>query len=433
VGGKNVRQLLIQVPRGQGEPVLRIAQKQKGANLARWEVMSADGPAEMVVVHVSNRRVEDLVAELQALPDLRLTLIPRGVMVLHPPPDEAPQQVTDIESRSPFEIFLSGLQSVGSWRGFLSYAAAAGVVVWIGLVTNTIYLLVAAMLIAPFAGPAMQVAMGTARGDTGLIRRGLLRYVASLAVTITLGAALTLLFQQEIATEQMVQTSEISSVAVLLPLAAGAAGALNLVQSDRNSLVSGAAVGMLVAASLAPPAGLIGMAAAIGRWEMAQSGLFLLALQLLAINLSGATVFRLYGLSAQGARYSRGRPRVFPLAVLVTLIGLGGVLWWQFRAVPNLQRSTLAERAAAEVQQVVNESGIVHLVEANVRFTRARIEGQNTLLGVLYVQRREDVTLSDETIRRRLIRAIQEHLNQQFRNITPVVSVNLLEPPPAEG
>jgi uncharacterized hydrophobic protein (TIGR00271 family) len=325
------------------------------------------------------------------------------------------------------------LQSVGSWRGFLSSAAAAGVVVWIGLFTNTVYLLVAAMLIAPFAGPAMQVAMGTARGDTGLIRRGLLRYFASLAVTIVLGAALTLLFQQEIATQQMVQTSEISSVAVLLPLAAGAAGALNLVQSDRNSLVSGAAVGMLVAASLAPPAGLIGMAAAIGRWEMAQSGIFLLALQLLAINLSGAAVFRLYGLSAQGARYSRGKPGVFPLAVLVTLVGLSGVLWWQFRAVPNLQRSTLAERAAVEVQQAVNESGLVHLVEANVRFTRARIEGQNTLLGVLYIQRREDITLPEEVIRRRLTHAVQERLNQQFQNITPVVSVNILNPPPARG
>jgi hypothetical protein len=48
----------------------------------------------------------------------------------------------------------------------------------------------------------------------------------------------------------------------------GAAGALNLCQSERSSLVSGAATGMLVAASLAPQAGLIRMGAAIGEWEM---------------------------------------------------------------------------------------------------------------------------------------------------------------------
>lgn len=55
----------------------------------------------------------------------------------------------------------------------------------------------------------------------------------------------------------MLQNSQISIAAVLLPLAAGAAGALNLFQSERSSLVSGAATGMLVAASLAPPAGII--------------------------------------------------------------------------------------------------------------------------------------------------------------------------------
>ncbi len=42
----------------------------------------------------------------------------------------------------------------------------------------------------------------------------------------------------------------------------------NFVQSERSSLVSGAAVGMQVAASLAPPAGLVGMAIAIGRWDI---------------------------------------------------------------------------------------------------------------------------------------------------------------------
>ncbi len=152
---------------------------------------------------------------------------------------------------------MAGLQSVGSWKGFLGYAAAAGVVVWIGLYTNTSYLLVAAMLIAPFAGPAMNLAIATARGDITLLKRSLIRYFSALLVTILVALALSLILRQEIPTNQMVQTSELSSVALLLPLAAGAAGALNLVQSQRSSLVSGASVGMLVAASLAPPAGLV--------------------------------------------------------------------------------------------------------------------------------------------------------------------------------
>ena len=50
-------------------------------------------------------------------------------------------------------------------------------------------------------------------------------------------------------------------------------------------------MGLLVAASLAPPAGLIGMAGAIGEWDMVVSAVFLLLLQLVGINLAGAAVF----------------------------------------------------------------------------------------------------------------------------------------------
>lgn len=48
--------------------------------------------------------------------------------------------------RSPIEVFLFGLQSVGLWKRFLAYTAVAGIVAW-GLCTNTGYLLLAAMLI----------------------------------------------------------------------------------------------------------------------------------------------------------------------------------------------------------------------------------------------------------------------------------------------
>ncbi|MBD0389089.1 MAG: DUF389 domain-containing protein, partial [Nostoc sp. C3-bin3] len=245
-----MRQLIIQVPRGNGKAVIDIAKSHNGTNLARFEG-NAEEPIDVVIIHLSNQEVGKVLEKLQDLPKVQITLIPTGVMTLQPPASEAPQQVVDVEERSPIEIFLSGLQSVGSWRGFLGYAALAGFVVWIGLYTNTAYLLVAAMLIAPFAGPAMNTAIATAWGDRKLLGRSILRYFAALAVTIATTWLLSLILRQEIPTSLMVDSSQVSAVAVILPLAAGAAGALNLVQSERSSLVSGAATGMLVAASLA--------------------------------------------------------------------------------------------------------------------------------------------------------------------------------------
>jgi hypothetical protein len=219
-----MRLLLIQVPQGKGEKVLELAGQYDGMNLATFGAQGKDGPVDLANVHVSNDKVELLLDELQQLPELNVTVIPRGVITLQPPASDAPQQVIDVNPRSPLEIFFSGLQSIGSWKGYLGYAAAASVIVWIGLFTNTIYLLTASMLIAPFAGPAMNAAVSTARGDWVLLYRSLLRYFAALALTIVLAALLSLVLDQKIATTLMISTSQLSSVSVLLPLVAGAAG-----------------------------------------------------------------------------------------------------------------------------------------------------------------------------------------------------------------
>lgn len=424
-----MRQLLVQVPRGCGKNVLDIAKACDGVNLVQFEATGSEKPLDVVIVHVPNPNVEELLGELESIPELHVTLIPRGVIALEPPASEAPQQVKNVEARSPIEIFLAGLQSVGSWKGFLGYAAAGGVVVWIGLFTNSSYLLVAAMLIAPFAGPAMNTAIATARGDRHLLQRTLLRYFAALATTILVTWALSLILQQEVVTSSMSSTSNVSAVAVLLPLIAGAAGALNLVQSERSSLVSGAAVGMLVAASLAPPAGVVGMAIAMGRWDMAVNGLFVLLLQLVGINLSASIMFRIYGLSARGARYDRGKKLVFPAILAVTILLLAGLLTWQFSSSPELQRSSRSQRATAEIQKVVNNSNLVDLVEADVRFPNSNIKGQNTLLGTVHVQRKAGVTESDGEISDRLTNDIQTRLLEQGFNVTPLVDVSVLEAP----
>ncbi|MEJ6480103.1 DUF389 domain-containing protein [Nostoc punctiforme UO1] len=214
-----MRQLIIQVPRGNGKAVIDIAKSHNGVNLARFEG-NAEEPIDVMIVHVSNREVGKVLEKLQELPKVQITLIPTGVMTLQPPASEAPQQVVDVEERSPIEIFLSGLQSVGSWRGFLGYAALAGFIVWIGLYTNTAYLLMAAMLIAPLGDPVMNTAIAPCSSDRKFLGRSILRYFAALAVTIATTWLLSLILRQEILSSLMVGSSQVSAVAVILPLAA---------------------------------------------------------------------------------------------------------------------------------------------------------------------------------------------------------------------
>ncbi|KFI22778.1 DUF389 domain-containing protein [Nitrosococcus oceani] len=430
-----MRQLYIEVVEEKAAKVIEEARAFAAMNvwhlpLSGWQEREEKA---LILAHLPNRQVG---AFLQAVQDIdseaHFTFEPRGILPLRPPADQVPEQTVDVSERSPFEVYLSGLQSIGSLRGFISYAVAGGIVVWIGLITNTIYLLVAAMLIAPFAGPAMNAAIGTATGHFHLIRRSLGRYVLGLVVTAGVAALLTWIFRLSTATSLMVDVSEISVVSVLLPLSAGAAGAINLVQSERDSLVSGAAVGMLVAASLAPPTGLLGMTLVLGEWAMAKGAVFVLLLQLMGINFAGAVVFRLYGLSAKGPRFLKGQRWVFPVLLTGSAVVLAGLLWWQFSSSPELQRSTRAQRAVAEIRTAVEASKAVHLVEANARFTRTSIPGQNSLLALVYVQPIKTITLSDANeakLKRYLAHQIQQHLLKAGFNVTPLVSVTVLKPP----
>lgn len=425
-----MRQLLIQVPEGHGQTVLEIAETHDALNVARFGASGPDGPIDVIIAHVSNSQVNPVIKQLDnEVSDFRLSMFPEPVIALRPPASHAPQQVTNLERLSPIEVYMASLQSIGSWWGMLGYAAAAGVIVWVGLYTSTIYLLIAAMLIAPFAGPAMNIAIATAVGDSGLLRKGITRYVVTLTVTIASAAALTLLLNQQAVTVVMTDVSQLSSVAVILPLIAGGAGALNLLQSPRSSLVSGTAVGILVAASLAPPAGVTGMAAAMGRWDMASRGLFVLILQLVGINLAGSILFRLHGLSPNILRYGRGRPAVFYVALAITVVVLAGLLWLQFSNPPDLQRSTEAQEAARQVQQVVSASGLADVVETNMRFSGSDIEHQNTLLGVIYVQERAGVHLPPAEVRQRLAAEIESRLVEEMRDVVPLIELRVLRAP----
>ncbi len=376
----------MRVPRGHGADVAEVARGCEATDISVTAARDGTDELDIVTFNIGNSGLETVLGRLDDIPDPHITFDPRGVIALRPPPGKAASQVVDVEPRSPIEVYLSGLQSVGSWIAFLGYAAAAGVIVWIGLFTERTFLLVAAMLIAPFAGPAMNSALATARGDGELFRRSLIRYVAALAVTVATSLLLSLALGQQIATGLMVQESMVSSVAILLPLTAGAAGALNLCQSQRNSLVSGAATGMLIAASLAPPAGIVGMSIAIGEFAMIKSGLFLLLLQIAGINAAGAVIFRLYGVAPDGVRLKRGRSRLPAGLVAASVAILAALFAWQLLTAPNLQRSSTAQRAAQDARQVIDTSGVARVVKLDAQFTRANIEGQNTLLVTAYLQ-----------------------------------------------
>ena len=419
-----MRQLTLKLPNGKGKEVIRIAEKLEGKNL----LLIPQEDADLVVVHLRNKKVEEFLQEINPIAEAEITFVPRGIITLYPPASEAPQQVREVDIKSPIEIYLGGIQSVGSIKGFIGYAISAGVVVWVGLYAQTMYLLTASMLIAPFAGPAMNAALATSAGEGSLLRKSLKRYFLALAVTILTCTVLSLLLGQKYATSLMVSVSQISEVTILLPLSAGFSGALNLVQAERDSLVSGAAVGVLVAASLAPPAGVLGMSLAMGNWTLAQSGLFLLLLQLAGINFAAALVFRFYGkVDVRGARFQQGSSNVFAGSLSLSVLVLAGLLFWQFRQPPQLQKSSIDSQVERIIKDELRAFEGIEVVEATARFTRGNAEGLEPLLCELdLIRTGANIEWSDEELKEMIARRISQKIKEAQFNIQPVYAITLL-------
>lgn len=379
-----MRQLLLQVPSGVGEEVLTRTADLEVSNALVLAGRAAEGDRDLVVMHVPNDQVDEVLTTVQDMTTVRATLDPSGVMTLSPPAEEPPDPLLDVGPRAPIEVVLAGLQSAGSWPSFLAYSLISGIVVWIGLHGGIWYLLTAAMLIAPFAGPAINTAIASATGRTGLLRHSVARYAAGVGTGAAAAAVLTLVAGQRTATELMVSVTDLSLVHVLLPLAAGAAGALYLVTSEHSSLVSGAAVGMLVAASLAPPTGVLGAALVIGRGDLLGRAVFVIVLQLVGINLVASAVFRLYGLSPEQVRFRTGRRWALTVALASCALLVSGLVGWQAINPSWGRGEDLAIGAVEHVRQEADLLEGVRLLDVDVRpsrFTRDHVIATVTLAG----------------------------------------------------
>lgn len=364
-----MRQLIIKIPEGHKERINELVHKYDGKNTINLKGEEGD----VFYIYLPNQKVNNFLKEIDEFEQPEITLIPRGVIVLYPPASDSPDQVADVKPKSSLEIYLGGIQSVGSMFGLVGYSVVAGIIVWIGLFTSTAYLLVAAMLVAPFAGPAMNAALATASGKKDLLKSSLSRYAIAILLAIFTSFILTVIFPIVTLTPLMEQVSQVSKFAVLLPLVSGFAGAINICQSERDSLVSGAAVGILVAASLSPPVGLIGAGLYMMDWQVVFSGLFRILLQLFGIHLAATLVFYFYGkVTPQGVRFLKGSKMTGLLTTLFVVAGIGAMMFWQFSQPPYLRKASMNTELVEELDKELDKLEHIKVLNKDVTFSNVQ-------------------------------------------------------------
>jgi len=429
-----VRQLQLRLDSGSTDEALRTAEEH-GALVSTvlpaggWR--SSDGAEGdvLILLTLPNDRVGPFVGAIEErIGQAAFVLIPFGALPLRTPLRELEDEVRDVSPLSTIELVLSSLQSIGSWRGMLLYSLLAGVIGAYGVIFEISYLLVGAMLVNPMGAPAVVAVIALAIGDVRMFGRGGIRFGVSLATQAGAALALGLAYGLQVSTAMMEQIASLSAWAVLLALAAGAAGAHAQVRSERDSLVSGTAAGFMVAAALAPPAAVVGLSIPIGRWDYTGLMVFLLALQFVAIALGGWLALAAFGIRPGDPTVGRGTARGRTVLATVLAIVTAALVWWQVEQTPGMVKGDLSRDALVLVRDAVETVPGAAMIEATARFTRpdlARLEGEALLIQIHV----EGLDGSSETVEDAVRSAVQEAIRAAMPGVVPFVDVVALSRP----
>ena len=178
---------------------------------------------------------------------------------------------------------------------YLIFMTVATMIAAVGVITDSIVLIIGAMVVGPEFGPLAGVCVASVEGRPRLATRSLQALVVGFAVAITVVAAFTYgLMAVGVAPDDLVRVNEreltmfISQpnwFTVIVALLAGIVGMMALVSSK-----SGALVGVLISVTTVPAAADVGVAAAYGMWSEAAGAAAQLLINITAILASGMAV-----------------------------------------------------------------------------------------------------------------------------------------------
>jgi uncharacterized hydrophobic protein (TIGR00341 family) len=176
-------------------------------------------------------------------------------------------------------------------RVYLAMGALSTIVATVGLLHNSVAIIIGAMVIAPLLGPNMALALGTTLGDSALLWRALRTSLAGIATAMAVSVIIGVVVHVDPTLTEVASRTQVVLGDIALALASGCAGALAFTTG-----VSAALVGVMVAVALLPP--LVTFGLLLGDWQpaLAIGALSLFLVNLICVNLAGVTTFLVQGI-----------------------------------------------------------------------------------------------------------------------------------------
>ena len=239
-----------------------------------------------------------------------------------------------------------------SWIYYLMLLMAA-LIALLGLLTNSVAVVIGAMLVSPLMSPIISSGLALTIGDLRLARQAFRTIAISVVLTILLTAFVTLLSPLKEPTAEIMSRVRPNIYDLFIAVLSGVVGAVALC-TKRNYLIT--ATGVAVATAVIPPLSVAGYGLGTGQLMIGLGGFFLFFTNFVAIVLTSDLVFFVMGFRTthvETIQYSP-RKRMLIIAGLLALISIPLI----YTLVVDLQKVKTKKRIERVLKNNINKQNI---------------------------------------------------------------------------
>lgn len=182
-------------------------------------------------------------------------------------------------------------EQAGLSENYIVLTLASCTIATLGLIENSVAVIIGAMIVAPLILPIQAFAFGALDGDPGLVRRALSTAAAGALVAVGTSAALALITGIATYGTEITARTRPSLLDLGIAVAAGAVTGFAQARPGIANTVAGTAI----AVALMPPLCVVGIALARAQWSWAQGAALLFGTNFLGIAIACMVVYMVEG------------------------------------------------------------------------------------------------------------------------------------------
>ena len=283
----------------------------------------------------------------------------------------------DVQHREVIKELYSRTDMSGSYVAALVFA---NLIALLGLLSNSVAVVIGAMLISPLMGPIFSLGLSFAMGNLVLARKAGRIIAISVLVTIVAAAFFTFISPLKEATPEILARTHPNIYDLLVAVFAGAIGAIALC-TRKNYLFTTTAIA--IATAVIPPLSVVGYGIGTLQLGMALGGFLLFFTNLVAIVISSDIVFMLLRFRSSMVEESKYPLRLRLRILGVTLVVISIPLF--FTMVNDIQALNLSKKVEKTLKNHLDVEGYSRLTGFSINREEAEtkvLASVNTVGGI---------------------------------------------------